>query len=71
MARVSGPDNLQPLDRDPIMDHKSHFTIQGSAPGYKWAGCRCPAAAAGPSADRGQYAPLFTEVDLYRWGIPA
>jgi hypothetical protein len=26
---------LRPLDRGPIMDHWSHFTIQGSAAGYK------------------------------------
>ena len=69
MARVSGPDTLQPLDRDPIMDHKSHFTIQGSAPGYKWAGYRRLAAAAGPSVNLCRNTPLYTEVDLWRWSI--
>src|SRR5450631_2506975 len=39
-ARVPGPDTLRPLDRGPIMDHWSHFTIQGCAAGYKYAGYR-------------------------------
>jgi hypothetical protein len=38
---------MQPLNRGPIMDHKSHFTIQGSAPGYKWAAERPPAGTSG------------------------
>jgi hypothetical protein len=55
----------------PIMDHWSHFTIQGSAAGYKYAGYRRPAAAAGPSANLRQHAPLYTEVDLRRWSFPS